>query len=44
MLEELYEKKKEYLDGLNIFIGGGEVKVEEIGTERIGVLKKKGEG
>lgn len=43
MLEQLYEKNKEYFHALNIFIAAGEVKLEEIRTETIPALKKKAE-
>lgn len=43
MLEQLYEKNKEYFHALNIFIAAGELKIEEIRTETIPALKKKAE-
>ncbi|GIN19909.1 MAG TPA: toxic anion resistance protein [Bacillus bacterium] len=43
MLEQLYEKNKEYFHALNIFIAAGELKLEEIRTETIPALKKKAE-
>lgn len=43
MLEQLYEKNKEYFHALNIFIAAGELKVEEIRTETIPALKKNAE-
>lgn len=41
MLEQLYEKNKEYFHALNIFIAAGELKLEEIRNETIPTLKKK---
>ncbi len=43
MLEQLYEKNKEYFHALNIFIAAGELKLEEIRTETVPALKKKAE-
>lgn len=43
MLEQLYEKNKEYFHALNIFIAAGELKLEEIQKETIPALKKKAE-
>ncbi|MBD8003485.1 toxic anion resistance protein [Bacillus norwichensis] len=43
MLEQLYEKNKEYFHALNIFIAAGELKLEEIRTETVPDLKKKAE-
>ncbi|RST73741.1 toxic anion resistance protein [Siminovitchia acidinfaciens] len=43
MLEQLYEKNKEYFHALNIFIAAGELKIEEMRTETIPSLKKKAE-
>ncbi len=43
MLEQLYEKNKEYFHALNIFIAAGELKVEELQTKLIPELKKKAE-
>lgn len=43
MLEQLYEKNKEYFHALNIFIAAGELKLEEIRTKTIPELKKKAE-
>ena len=43
MLEQLYEKNKEYFHALNIFIAAGELKLEEIRKETIPALKKKAE-
>ena len=33
MLEQLYEKNKEYFQALNIYIAAGEVKIEELQTK-----------
>lgn len=41
MLEQLYEKNKDYFHALNIYIAAGELKVEEIYTKTIPELKKK---
>lgn len=43
VLEQLYEKNKEYFHALNIFIAAGELKIEELRTETIPQLKKKAE-
>ncbi|GIN89524.1 hypothetical protein J6TS1_23190 [Siminovitchia terrae] len=43
MLEQLYEKNKEYFHALNIFIAAGELKLEEIRSETVPALKKKAE-
>ena len=43
MLEQLYEKNKEYFHALNIYIAAGELKVEELRTKSIPELKKKAE-
>jgi len=44
MLEQLYEKNKEYFQALNIYIAAGEVKIEELQTKTIPELKRKAEG
>ncbi|KQL53628.1 tellurite resistance protein TelA [Heyndrickxia shackletonii] len=41
MLEQLYEKNKDYFHALNIYIAAGELKVEELYTKTIPELKKK---
>ena len=43
MLEQLYEKNKEYFQALNIYIAAGEVKLEELQTRTIPELKRKAE-
>ena len=43
MLEQLYEKNKEYFHALNIYIAAGELRVEELRTTSIPQLKKKAE-
>ncbi|WP_018660550.1 toxic anion resistance protein [Heyndrickxia acidiproducens] len=43
MLEQLYEKNKDYFHALNIYIAAGELKVEELQTRTIPELKKKAE-
>jgi len=43
MLEQLYEKNKEYFHALNIYIAAGELKIEELTTKTIPDLKKKAE-
>jgi uncharacterized protein YaaN involved in tellurite resistance len=43
MLEQLYEKNKEYFHALNIFIAAGELKLEELRTKTIPELQKKAE-
>ena len=43
MLEQLYEKNKEYFQALNIYIAAGEVKLEELQTKTIPELKRKAE-
>ncbi|WP_420829899.1 toxic anion resistance protein [Bacillus ectoiniformans] len=43
MLEQLYEKNKEYFQALNIFIAAGELKLEEIQTVTIPSLRQKAE-
>ena len=41
MLEQLYEKNKEYFQALNIYIAAGEIKLEELQTKTIPELKTK---
>lgn len=41
MLEQLYDKNKEYFQALNIYIAAGEVKVEELHNKIIPELKRK---
>jgi len=43
MLEQLYEKNKEYFLALNIYIAAGELKLEELQTKTIPELKRKAE-
>ncbi|MBS4194570.1 toxic anion resistance protein [Lederbergia citri] len=43
MLEQLYEKNKEYFHALNIYIAAGELKIEELTTKTIPELKQKAE-
>lgn len=43
LLEELYEKNKEYFLTLNIFIAAGEAKLEELREKTIPELKRKAE-
>lgn len=43
MLEQLYEKNKEYFHALNIYIAAGELKVEELRTKTIPEAKQKAE-
>ncbi|WP_338754582.1 toxic anion resistance protein [Bacillus sp. FJAT-52991] len=43
MLEQLYDKNKEYFQALNIFIAAGELKLEELQTETIPALRQKAE-
>lgn len=43
LLQQLYEKNKEYFHALNIYIAAGELKIEEMRTETIPELKKKAE-
>ncbi|MFK2826690.1 toxic anion resistance protein [Bacillus sp. B190/17] len=43
MLEQLYEKNKEYFQALNIFIAAGELKLEELEHETIPALRRKAE-
>ena len=41
MLEQLYEKNKEYFQALNIYIAAGEVKIEELQTKTIPRIEAK---
>lgn len=41
LLEQLYNKNKEYFQALNIYIAAGEVKLEEIRTTHIPELQRK---
>jgi uncharacterized protein YaaN involved in tellurite resistance len=43
VLEQLYEKNKEYFHALNVYIAAGELKLEELETKSIPELKKKAE-
>ncbi|MCO4852334.1 toxic anion resistance protein [Bacillus vallismortis] len=43
LLEQLYEKNKEYFAALNVYIAAGELKLEELKTKTIPQLKKKAE-
>ncbi|WP_203362691.1 toxic anion resistance protein [Bacillus sp. REN10] len=43
MLEQLYDKNKEYFQALNIFIAAGELKLEELQKETIPALRQKAE-
>ena len=43
MLEQLYDKNKDYFQALNIYIAAGEVKLEELHTQDIPKLKQKAE-
>lgn len=43
LLEQLYEKNKEYFHALNIFIAAGELKLEEMHTKIIPAQKQKAE-
>lgn len=43
LLDEMYEKNKEYFLALNIYIAAGELKLEELHTRTIPELKKKAE-
>ncbi|MGG3448477.1 toxic anion resistance protein [Domibacillus aminovorans] len=43
MLEQLYDKNKEYFQALNIYIAAGELKLEEIETKTIPELRQKAE-
>lgn len=41
MLDQLYEKNKEYFQALNIFIAAGELKIEELEQTTIPALRRK---
>ncbi|HHW36428.1 MAG TPA: toxic anion resistance protein [Bacillales bacterium] len=43
MLDELFQKNKEYFDGLNIYIAAGELKLDELHAKDIPALKRKAE-
>lgn len=43
LLDQMYEKNKEYFQALNIYIAAGEVKLEELHTKLIPELKRKAE-
>lgn len=43
LLQQVFDKNKEYFDALNIYIAAGEVKREELETELIPDLKQKAE-
>lgn len=43
MLEQLYNKNKDYFDALNIYIAAGELKIEELNTAIIPEAMKKAE-
>lgn len=43
MLEQLYQKNKDYFDALNIYIAAGELKIEELQTAIIPAAMKKAE-
>ncbi|MBP3041240.1 toxic anion resistance protein [Bacillaceae bacterium Marseille-Q3522] len=43
ILDQLYDKNKDYFHALNIYIAAGEIKVEELRTITIPELKKKAE-
>ncbi|MCY8318334.1 toxic anion resistance protein [Bacillus vallismortis] len=43
LLEQLYEKNKEYFTALNVYIAAGELKLEELKTKTIPQLKQKAE-
>ncbi|GER69267.1 hypothetical protein BpJC7_05700 [Weizmannia acidilactici] len=43
ILEQLYEKNKDYFHALNIYIAAGELKLDELRTKTIPELKKKAE-
>lgn len=43
MLEQLYQKNKDYFDALNIYIAAGELKMEELKTTTIPEAMKKAE-
>jgi uncharacterized protein YaaN involved in tellurite resistance len=43
MLDQLFQKNKEYFDALNIYIAAGELKLEDIRNKDIPALKKQAE-
>ncbi|WP_249870412.1 toxic anion resistance protein [Oceanobacillus saliphilus] len=43
MLEQLFDKNRDYYDALNIYIAAGEVKLEELETRIIPELRRKAE-
>ncbi|MFC4023522.1 toxic anion resistance protein [Oceanobacillus longus] len=43
MLEQLFDKNRDYYDALNIYIAAGEVKLEELENETIPKLRRKAE-
>lgn len=43
MLQQLFEKNRDFYDALNIYIAAGELKLEELDREVIPALKKKAE-
>ncbi|MDO3662569.1 toxic anion resistance protein [Bacillus sp. C28GYM-DRY-1] len=43
LLEQLYEKNKEYFTALNVYIAAGELKLEELKTKTIPALKQQAE-
>ncbi|HFF2926950.1 TPA: toxic anion resistance protein, partial [Vibrio cholerae] len=43
MLEQLYQKNKDYFDALNIYIAAGELKMQELQTKIIPEAMKKAE-
>ncbi|MCY8205788.1 MULTISPECIES: toxic anion resistance protein [unclassified Bacillus (in: firmicutes)] len=43
LLEQLYEKNKEYFAALNVYIAAGELKLEELRTKTIPELKQQAE-
>lgn len=43
LLEQLYEKNKEYFAALNVYIAAGELKLEELKTKTIPELKQQAE-
>ncbi|WAA12548.1 toxic anion resistance protein [Fervidibacillus halotolerans] len=43
LLDQLYEKNKDYFRALNIYIAAGELKIEELRTKTIPQMKKKAE-
>ncbi|MBY7145000.1 toxic anion resistance protein [Virgibacillus sp. NKC19-3] len=43
MLQEVFDKNKDYFEALNIYIAAGEVKLEELGKNVIPELKRKAE-